>query len=156
MADLGSELEALAYRLRRAGQDDLGRELTAAMRRSVNQVPGKIGAGLAPHLPDQYAAELGADLDIKTVTRNSGSTTADAAVSVYAQTRSGKRRKLRRLDSGLISHPLYGNREHWYTQTGMSEGMKPGWFTGPCQDAEPHVRTELERALRDVAGRAAQ
>jgi hypothetical protein len=146
MADMASELEAIAVRLRRAGEDDLARELTAAMRRGVQPVPGQIRDGLRPHLPDRYAGTLDADLDIKTITRNSG---GDAVVSVYAQARGGNR-KLRRLDAGLLTHPLYGDREHWYTQ-----GVQPGWFTGPAQDAAPRVRAALEQAMEDVAAQAA-
>ena len=152
MADMASELEAAAFRLRRAGQDDLARELTAAMRRGVAPVPDKISGGLDPHLPKRYAATLAADLDIKTVTR-SGSATTDAVVSVYAQTR--RNRKLKRLDAGLITHPLFGDREHWYTQAGADKGMVPGWFTGPCEAEEPRVRAELEQALKDVGDKAA-
>ena len=136
----------LAFRLRRAGDATLARELAAAMRRGVEPVPGKIREGLRPRLPDRYAETLDADLDIRTVTRNSGS---DAVVSVYAQTRSGKRRKLRRLDSGTLEHPLWGDRDHWYRQ-----GTAPGWFTGPAESEAPRVRAELERALRDVAAKA--
>ena len=149
---MASELEAAAVRLRRAGQDDLARELAAGMRRGVAPVPDKILAGLAPHLPNPYAATLDADLDIKTIAR-SGSANTDAVVSVYATTR-GKARKLKRLDAGLISHPLFGDREHWYTQEAPGHGMVPGWFTGPCEAEEPRVRDELERALRDVSAKA--
>lgn len=155
MADMASELEAAAVRLRRAGQDDLARELTAAMRHAVAPVPGQIRDGLRAHLPDRYAADLAADVDIKTATR-SGSATTDAAVSVYARA-SGKSRKLKRLDEGRLTHPLFGDREHWYTQEGTpgtGPGVHPGWFTGPCQDAEPKVRDALEKALRDVAAKA--
>lgn len=154
MADLASELEAIAFRLRRAGEQDLGRELTRAMRRGVEPVPGLIRAGLKPHLPDRYAETLDADLDIRTITRNSGGSDADAVVSVYAQTRSGKNRKFKRLESGFITHPLFGDREHWYTQEGPGHGMEPGWFTGPCEAAGPQVRDALETALRDVADKA--
>jgi hypothetical protein len=154
MADMASELEAAAFRLRRAGQDDLARELAAGMRRGVQPVPGLIRAGLRPHLPDRYAAVLDADLDIRTITRTGGAN-ADAAVSVYAQARSGRARKLRRLDAGLITHPFFGDREHWYTQEGPGHGMEPGWFSGPAEDAAPRVRAELEKALDDVAARAA-
>lgn len=145
MADMASELEAAAVRLRRAGREDLARELTAAMRHAVAPVPGQIRDGLRPHLPDPYAAALAADTDIRTVTRNSG---GDATVSVYAKSR-GKSRRLRRLDAGQLSHPLWGDRERWYDQA-----VHPGWFTGPCQDAEPRVRDALEKALRDVAAKA--
>ncbi len=147
MADMASELEAAAVRLRRAGQDGLARELTAAMRRGVAPVPDQIRAGLRPHLPDRYAATLAADLDIKTIAR-SGSVTTDAVVSVYAQSRGGDR-KLKRLDAGVLSHPVFGNREKWSTQQ-----VEPGWFTGPAEDAAPRVRAELEQALADVATKA--
>ena len=91
MADMASQLEAAAVRLRRAGQDDLARELTAAMRRGVAPVPDEIRAGLKPHLPDRYAGTLAADLDIRTIAR-AGSVTTDAVVSVYAQSRTGNRK----------------------------------------------------------------
>jgi uncharacterized protein YbjT (DUF2867 family) len=152
MADLASQLEAAAFRLRRAGEGDLARQLTAAMRRGVAPVPGRIRDGLRPHLPDRYAAAL-ADVDIKTITR-AGSATTDAVVSVYAKA-TGKARKLKNLDEGRLTHPLFGNREHWFTQAGATQGVEPGWFTGPCEDADPRVRAELEKALADVAGKAA-
>ena len=151
MADMASQLEAIAFRLRRAGEEDLARELNAAMRRGVQPVPGLIRAGLKPHLPDRYAETLDADLDIRTITRSGGAAT-DAAVAVYAQTRSGRARKLRRLEGGILEHPLWGNREHWRKQGAPS--VEPGWFTGPAEDAAPQVRTALEQALRDVAAKA--
>src|SRR6266516_2233339 len=77
MADMASELEAIAFRLRRAGEEDLARELTAGMRRGVEPVPGLIRAGLDPHLPKRYAETLDEDLDIRTITRNSGGADAD-------------------------------------------------------------------------------
>ena len=153
MADMASELEAAAVRLRRAGQDSLARELTAAMRRGVAPVPDQIRAGLKPHLPDRYAATLDADLDIRTIAR-SGSATTDAVVSVYAQSRTGSR-KLKRLDAGLLTHPLFGDREVWRTQDGVGEGVEPGFFTGPCEAEESRVRAELEQALADVGRKAA-
>jgi hypothetical protein len=158
MADLASELEAIAFRLRRAGDEDLGRELAKAMRDAVDPVPGKIRAGLKSHLPDRYAETLDTDLDIKTIARNSGGADADAAVAVYAQTLSGKNRQLRRLDAGLLRHPLWGDREYWFTQAGgagTGPGMHSGWFTSPCEDAGPQVAAGLERALGDVSDKAA-
>lgn len=153
MTDMASQLEAAAFRLRRAGDEDLARELTRAMRGAVDPVPGLIRAGLKPHMPDRYAETLDADLDVKAAVSPGGSS-ADARVSVYAQTRGGRGRKLKRLDAGLLTHPLFGDREHWYTQEGADKGMHPGWFTGPCEDAGPQVRAGLERALHDVAAKA--
>ena len=152
--DAASELESIARHLRNAGDGDLVRELTRAMRRAVDPVPDEIRAGLKPHLPDRYAATLDADLrigiNVRTNERNPG-------VSITGQTLSGggKGRKLSRLDAGLISHPVYGNREHWATQEGPGHGMEPGWFSGPAEAATPRVRAEIERALEDVAAKAA-
>jgi hypothetical protein len=155
MADLASELEAIAFRLRRAGEQDLPRELNAAMRRAVDPVPDLIRADLKPRLPDRYAETLDEDLDIRTITRNSGSADTEAVVLVYAQSRSGKNRKFKRLNDGLLTHPGPGNdREHWYTQEGAGEGVEPGWFTGPCEASGPRVRAAIERALAGVADKA--
>jgi hypothetical protein len=145
--DAASELESIARHLRRAGDGDLARELTRAMRDVAGPVQDEIRAGLRPHLPDRYADELDAGVRLGVNVRTSE---RDPGVTITAQARSGKGRKLRRLDAGLLTHPLYGDREHWYTQH-----VEPGWFTGPAEAARPRVRAELERALEDVAARAA-
>ncbi len=148
MADAATELEALAFRLRRLGDGGLVRELTEAMRRAAGQVPDEIRAGLVPEspkLPNRYAAELDADVRIGVNVRTTGS---DPGVSVTGTTRSGRARKLRRLDAGRLTHPVYGNREVWRTQEEPS--VQPGWFTGPARDAEPRVRAEIEQVLRDI------
>lgn len=143
--DTASELESIARHLRLAGESDLVRELTAAMRRAADPVRDEIREGLRPHLPDRYAATLDSVLRLGINVRTNE---RDPGVSVTGQAPGG--RKLRRLDSGLISHPLFGDREHWYTQR-----VEPGWFTGPAQDATPRVRDEIEKALEDVAAKAA-
>jgi hypothetical protein len=145
LADAAAELEALAFRLRRAGDVELGREVTRAMR---DPVKDKVRDDLKPRLPDRYAAELDEDLrlgvSVRTNERNPG-------VSLTAS--SGRARKLRYLDEGRLTHPLFGDREHWYTQEGADKGVRPGWFTGPAEAAGPRVRTEIERALEDVSNR---
>lgn len=147
MADMASELEAIAFRLRRAGTEDLPRELAAALRRGVDPVRDDIRAGLKPKLPDRYAEVLDADLKLSVSVRNSG---GDASASVVGTTRGiVQRRRIKRLDRGVLDHPLWGDREKWYAQP-----VEPGWFTGPAQAAAPRVHGELEQALRDVAGKA--
>ena len=143
--DAASELESIARHLRRAGEFDLVRELTSAMRRAAGTVPDEIRAGLKPKLPDRYAAVLDADVRIGINVRTSE---RDPGVSVTGTPR-GKTRKLRSLDAGTLHHPLWGDREHWYRQE-----VTPGWFTGPAEDAGPRVRAEIEQALEDVAAKA--
>jgi hypothetical protein len=148
LADAAAELEALAFRLRRAGDGGLVREVTRAMRDAVVPVQDEIRAGLGPLLPNRYAAALDADLrlgvNVRTNDRNPG-------VSVTGQSRS-RARKLRNLDEGRLTHPVFGNREEWRTQEEPS--VQPGFFTGPAEAGGPRVRRAIEKALEDVAGKA--
>jgi hypothetical protein len=148
LADAAAELEALAFRLRRAGDTDLLREVTRAMRDAVVPVQAEIRAGLAPDLPNRYAATLDADLRLGVNVRTGE---RDPGVSVTGTART-KARKLRNLDEGRLTHPVYGNREIWRTQEEPS--VQPGFFTGPAEAAGPRVRAGIERALEDVAGKA--
>lgn len=150
MADMASELEAIAVRLRRAGEEDLARELAAGMRRGVRPVPDQILERAAADMPKRggYAETLSEDLDVKTSV-SPGGTNSDAYARVYAKTRSGRARKLKRLDAGELTHPVFGNREKWRTQE-----ITPRWFTGPCEDAAPQVLAELERARDDISAKA--
>jgi len=149
LADAAAELEALAFRLRRAGDTELLREVTKAMRNAVVPVPDEIRAGLKPHLPNRYAAVLDEDVRLGVNVRTAGS---DPGVAITGQA-TGKARRLRSLDAGLLHHPLWGDREHWFRQGEPS--VQPGWFTGPAEAAGPRVRDGIERALEDVANRAA-
>jgi hypothetical protein len=154
MADMASELEAAAFRLRNAGKEDLALELNAAMRGAVKPVPDEIREHAAADLPKRggYAETFSTDLDVKIIARAGGGT-ADANVSVYAKTLSGKKRKLQQLDAGELQHPLFGDRTKWYPK-GHPQPVTPGWFTLPCEDAAPRVRDGLEQALKDVAAKA--
>lgn len=150
------ELESVARELRRQADSGLFRELTAAMRRGAESAGEQVRAGLDPRHPKRYfAGTLAPDLDLKVSVSTAG---AEPGVSLVArargQTGTGRgatgRRKLKRLDQGLLTHPGPGNdREHWYTQD-----VEPGFFTGPARDAEPEVTQNLEAALERVADAA--
>jgi hypothetical protein len=148
LADAAAELEALAFRLRRAGDTELVREVTRAMRDAVVPAQDQVRAELGPRLPDRYAAELDADLRLGVNVRTGE---RDPGVTLTGQAR-GRARKLRNLDAGRLTHPLWGDREHWYTQEEPS--VRPGWFTGPAEAAAPRVRAGIEQALEDVAAKA--
>jgi hypothetical protein len=152
LADAAAELEALAFRLRRAGDGGLVREVNRAMRDAVVPVQDEIRTGLvptSPKLPDRYAAELNADLRLGVNVRTNE---RDPGVSLTATTRSGRGRKLRNLDEGRLTHPVYGDREVWRTQEAPS--VEPGVVTGPCEAGGPRVRAGIERALADIADKA--
>ncbi len=148
LADAAAELEALAFRLRRAGDTELLREVTRAMRDAVDPVQDKIRADLKPRLPDRYAATLNEDLRLGDNVRTNE---RDPGVAITGTARS-KARKLRNLDAGRLTHPVFGDREVWRTQEEPS--VQPGFFTGPAEAAGPRVRAGIERALEGVADRA--
>jgi hypothetical protein len=151
LADAAAELEALAFRLRRAGDGELVREVTRAMHDAVVPVQDQIRAGLKPDLPNRYAAELDEDLRLGVNVRTND---RDPGVAITGQAIT-KARKLRNLDAGRLTHPGPGNdREHWYTQEGAAQGVEPGWFTGPAEAGGPRVRAAIEKALADIADKA--
>jgi hypothetical protein len=164
--EAATEFEALARALREAGEKGLAQELRKGINEAARPLPDEIRASLIPHLPDNYAKTLDADLDIKIQQRTAGT---NAGVSVVAKargtntaspgtgvrpgqppSRQGKGRKLNRLNAGLLTHPVYGNREVWRTQGPEGGGMRPGWFTDPVRAAAPRVRREIEAAVRRV------
>lgn len=143
LGDAARQLETIAAHLREAGDETLKRELFAALRHATDPVPEEIRAGLKPKLPDRYAEVLDEDLAIGTSVRSTGS------VRLRGTTRGAvQRRRLNRLNSGVLEHPLFGNRKRWYAQP-----VRPGWFTGPAEDDAPRVREELIRVLNDVAAK---
>lgn len=148
--DAASELESIARHLREIGEGELVRDLQTAIRRAVNPVRQEIRAGLRTHMPKRYAGVLDADLAIQvgvnTRSRNPG-------VTLRATTRGAvERRRLRRLDRGLLAHPLFGDRERWYYQELPS--VRPGWFSGPAEDDDPRVRAAIEQVLADASVKA--
>ena len=149
LSDAASELESIARHLREIGDTDLLRELTRRMRDAVEPVKNEIRAQLDDHLPNRYAATLDGDLrigiSVRTNERNPG---VDVNGTPLAHAR-----KLRRLDEGRITHPLFADREHWYTQD-APPSMRPGWFSGPCEDAAPRVLDGIERGLADIEAKA--
>jgi hypothetical protein len=144
--DFAAELESVARELRRQADGELFRELTAAMRRGVESAQEQVRAGLDPRHPKRYfAGTLAPDLDLKVSVSTTG---REPGVSLVAIGRTGQgKRALRRLDRGVLAHPLPGDdRERWFRQD-----VEPGFFTGPARDAEPEVVRNLEDALGRVA-----
>jgi hypothetical protein len=153
--DAASELESIARHLRRAGEGELVTELTRAIRRAVEPVKGEILDGLKPRLPDPYAATLASDLNLRVTVSTSDrdprvTLSAQAAGISGAGRRTRGRRRIVRLDRGILEHPLFGDKSHWYKQE-----VGPGFFTQPAKAAATQVRAEIEKALEDVAYKAA-
>lgn len=77
------------------------------------------------------------------VTSRAGATTATVAVVL-----SGRKRGSGAVgaDNGQVRHPLFGNRERWFTTK-----VPPHWFTETGDKAAPAVRRAAEAAIEQTA-----
>jgi hypothetical protein len=146
--DLAVRLSEVSARLKDAGEGGLSRALAAAIGKAVEPLEREVRDGLAPRLPNRYAEVIGSELDIF---RRTFSDPDGARVTVYARTGGSAKRKLRRLDDGILWHPLWGDRKEWREQQ-----VGPGWFSGPARDAAPAVRQEIGKAIDDAVAKAAR
>lgn len=143
------QLRVLNARLREAGSEGKGlrRELYKAINEAARPLAAEVGdtGNLRSHMPDRYADVLVGDLSVTAVKRGG----RNPGVSVRAKGRRSKR-KVVSLDAGVISHPLFGRRDRWFTQSG---GMRAGFFTGPAEKAAPEIRRKVLDAMREVGKR---
>jgi hypothetical protein len=95
---------------------ELEKDLLKGTREGLKPLKADVQASAAKKLPKAggYAATVARS--VKVSSRVTGGKKVVALVSVTA---SGKRenRDLPSLNRGLLRHPLFGNRRHWYRQT---------------------------------------
>jgi hypothetical protein len=151
------QLRLVTARLKDAGDEGKGlkRQLQKNITEAAKPLAQKIASveHLKPYMPDRYAVILGADLGVKVANRFSG---GNPAVQVRAQAREHKR-KVARLDAGTINHPVYprGPRATWSWSNYQTGGMKPGFFSDACREAAPDIRSKVQQALTETAGKIA-
>lgn len=141
----------LAKNLTLVGADDLRRELYTAINEAASPIRDEIKAlpHLEAYMPNRYAAVFGADLQVTTHKR----TGTDPGVTILGRAPTTGRggRKIRQRNQGVITHPVFGDRRNWKTQTA---GMKPGFFTDPAERAQPQVRDKIMEAVDRIAEKA--
>jgi len=150
------QLRLVAARLKDAGDEGKGlrRELLKQMDEAAQPLAREIAEAvhLEPYMPDRYAGVLAADLSVATQRIFAGSS---PRVSIVAKGRV-HRRKVRQLEDGVIVHPVFaqGARRKWNWKNGrQTAGMRPGFFTDPCEKAEPDIRDHVLQAMADTAGK---
>ena len=145
------QLRLVTARLKEAGEEGKGfrRELMKQLDAAAQPLARKIAdpAHLRAYLPDPYADILAPDLNVgaqKIFAKN-------PRVSIRAKGRQ-KRRKVRLLDEGLLNHPVFarGPRRTWDWVNGQTGGMRPGFFTDPCEEATPEIREHVLKALTET------
>ena len=144
----GDDYAALARRLKEAGETGLARALRKALKDAADPITSEIKdpGHLRPYMPDRYAATLAADIKVTTLQRGS---IRSPGVRIQASGRQ-KKRKVTQLNDGVITHPLFGDREKWFHQL---RGMRAGFFDDPCQKSGPQVRDKILKAMHDTAAK---
>jgi hypothetical protein len=146
------EFADLAKNLRAVGEEDLRRELLRAVDDAARPLGEAIGnvAHLRDYMPDRYADVLARDLRVSTH-KTTGGTDPGVTILVRAPTVGRGGRKVRQRNTGLITHPLFGDKEHWFTQTA---GMRAGFADDPVSRAAPAVRDRIEEAVKRITEQA--
>jgi hypothetical protein len=148
LADGAEQFAALSRRLKEAGETGLRRQLGKALNEAAKPITKEIGdaSNLRRYMPDRYADTLAADIIVSTVGKGS---IRNPGVRIAARGRL-KGRKVIKLNDGTITHPLYGDREHWFVQL---RGMRSGFFDDPCKKSGPDVREKILAAMHETASK---
>jgi hypothetical protein len=147
LSDGAQQFRDLARNLTLVGAGELHRELYQAVSDAARPVAGDIRRSLPDFMPNRYAETLDADLEIR-VSQRTGADTAGVVLMGRGRTRA---RKVKRLEAGVLSHPLFGNREHWYNQTSH---VSAGFFSRPAEAAAPQIREAILAAMSRIADKA--
>lgn len=139
------DFRALARRLKEAGDKDLRKELYAGINRAVKPIRDDVKANVGNYMPAKYVGKLSGDLRLTTSKRTSAS---NPGVAIRAK---AKKRRVDLINAGKLSHPLYGNRKHWYTTT-----IKPGFFTSEAQKGARKAQDEIRKSMDAVAAKVAK
>ena len=146
------QLRTLAARLKEAGTEGQGfrRELMRQLGEAAKPLARDIAdpERLKPYMPDRYAAVLGGDLSVGTQRLLAG---PSPRISIVAKGRVHAR-KVALIEDGVINHPVFaqGPRRKWEWSSGQTGGMKPGFFSDPCEKAAPDIRAHVAEAMAET------
>lgn len=141
----GADQLARVSRALRQADPLLSRELAAGIREATEPLKKQAEAELAAVLPSRGGAAADIPADTKVVTQRRG-----GVRNPGIRLRSRSRRNVRALERGILRHPLYGNKAHWFNTM-----IRPGWFSRPIADGTGDLRKELSRRLDIVASKIA-
>jgi hypothetical protein len=120
------------------------RELFRGLNRAAKPLRRAVQESIPDYMPEAggYAAVFQASHSSRTTVKTGG---RDPGVRIVSRTKGGVRRSVRKLESGQLAHPLFGDREHWFTQD-----IRPGFFTEPMVERVDEVRDEMIESIEQV------
>lgn len=143
------DFAALARRLKAAGEKDLRKELYSGITRATKPMRADIKQHSTGYMPSGYGATFQKSLRLTAIKRASAK---NPAVQIKAVGKGKTRpRQVGPINGGTLRHPLFGNREFWYTTR-----IKPGFFTKEAKKGAPQAAKEILKAMNDVAEKVAK
>lgn len=144
----GQSFKELATRMRAEGRKDLAREMGRALEKAIEPVQVEIKTEAEQAAPSSggYRSVLSKSLKFKTSKRSAGRS-ASLTLITYAE---GKveRRDIQAFDKGLLRHPLWGNRNRWFTTP-----VRAGFHQRGTDSAMPAAAEQLDEVMADFAQR---
>lgn len=140
----GARFDLVASTLRDLGDRGLNRDLARGLDRVAEKLTEDARRAALERLPRRGGlAQRVADSPMLTQ-RKRGS---NPGVSIRAK----GMRELRLIDSGLVRHPVYGNRDVRSVQR-----VTPGWFTAPMEAGRDDAIRAIDKVLDDVVAKIAR
>ena len=141
----GAEKLAALSRALKSADKELKRETFRGLNRAVKPMRAAVKASAEERMPSGYGPTFAKSLRIRTRRRTDGITLVGTAKG------NPRARKVGDLEAGRLRHPLFGDREHWYTQR-----VQPGFWSKPLEASAPLVRRELIKVMDDMAEKIAR
>lgn len=138
--DGSAQLAALAARLKIAGDVTLRRELLRGLKGAADPLVKDVAEAAREKLPhggglNEQVAGQRVKVQVRMGARTAGVRLTTTAPDT-AQT-----------DSGIVRHPVFGNRKKWVTQ---KIPQAAGWWSKTLADKGPEVTTHLIEAMEVV------
>jgi hypothetical protein len=144
----GAELRYVAGKLRKAAARDLTRELRSGQRKAFRPLQPEIKAEAAATLPKRggYAGIMSRAVKVS-VRTGFGPNALTARIYARGKVES---RDVVAVNDGLLRHPRFGHRSHWYAQR-----IRRGFVDRPVDRVADRVLNEsaeaAERVLQQIA-----
>lgn len=144
------KLDTLARKLRAAGRKDLDRELNRELRKPLPRLRKAVQAGIPAHMPRGYEDTLSRSLRFR-LSRRRGAVIS-VKVTMHGRGGGGKDRDVRRLDRGILRHPVFGRRRRTtrgriFNNPWVQQRVPPGFFTIPAERELDNVRRDMVAAI---------
>ena len=140
------KLRRVASAIKAAGNKDLERELRRGMRNSAKPLTAAARWGALRRLP------VSGGLAERVASSKFGVRITGTGKRVGLRITGAGSYNLRRMDDGIIRHPVYADRAELRKDWAwVNQPVRPGWFSDAEEGKAPEVRNELVKAIDAVA-----